>query len=364
MVSPYALTRPGGAQGQAMGLARSLRTLGHTVTVFGPAHRGVPVPPQVGEHVVIGRARDIERNGSVVPLALSPLAPVRLRLEVSRRRFDVAHVHEPLAPLTSYGLVVAPPVPMVATYHRDGLDPLVRRLHPVTAYAGRRMRVRVAVSEAARQTGLASGGGEFEVLFNGVELEQYVSASPDKDPEGRPVVVFVGRHEERKGLTYLLDAFALVERATVLWVIGEGPETETLQKRHPESDRVRWLGALSDEDKVSRLAGADVLAAPSLFGESFGVVLLEGMAAGCSVVASDIEGYRGAAGGHAALVPPRNVPALARALDVAVADAAAGSGGAAPAVRQAALAHARTWSMDALAQRYVELYSTAIGPTG
>ena len=166
------------------------------------------------------------------------------------------------------------------------------------------MQVRVAVSEAARETGLRSGGGDFEVLFNGVDMERFESAPPHRDAEGRPAVLFLGRHEPRKGLQVLLDAFATLERPAVLWVAGDGPATEVQRRRHPASDRVHWLGVLSDEEVASRLAGADVLCAPSLQGESFGMVLLEGMAAGCTVVASDIEGYRMAAGGHATLVPP------------------------------------------------------------
>ncbi len=361
MVSPYALTRHGGAQGQAIGLAAALRRLGHSVTVLGPADRGVSVPEETGEHVVIGGVVCINRNGSVVPLTLSPSAPWRVVRAVSRGGFDVVHVHEPLAPIASWGLALHSPVPMVATYHRDGVDPWVRRLRPLAAHVGRRMRVRVAVSEAARRTALAGGGGEFEVLFNGVDVERYSSAQPVRDEQGRPTVLFVGRHEERKGLATLLDAFEMVERPAVLWVAGEGPGTEVQRRRHPESDRVKWLGGVSDADKAARLAGADVLCAPSRHGESFGVVLLEGMAAGCAVVASDIEGYREAAGGRASLVPPGDAVALARALGVALADVVEGSGLSSVEARKAALVHAQGWSMDVLAEKYVDVYERALG---
>jgi phosphatidylinositol alpha-mannosyltransferase len=222
------------------------------------------------------------------------------------------------------------------------------------------MQIRVAVSESARQTGLATGGGEFEVLFNGIDMARFESAVPVRDPEGRPVVVFVGRHEERKGLAVLLDAFTAVERPAVLWVIGQGPDTEALRRRSPPTDRVHWLGPLSDADVAARLAGATVQSAPALHGESFGLVLLEGMAAGCVVVASDIEGYREAAAGRAELVPPNDSEALARALRQTLADAAAGTGRSSPEALEAAREHARAWSMDTLAGRYVELYRRAI----
>jgi phosphatidylinositol alpha-mannosyltransferase len=364
MLSPYALTRPGGVQGQAIGLARSLRALGHEVTVLGPADEGTPVPAAAGEHYVIGRPTALRSNGSVAPVALWPAAAARTERFVRAGGFDVAHLHEPLAPTAGYGLVLTAPLPMVGTYHRSGVSRWVTPLKPLVELVGKRMQIKVAVSEAARATGVRSGGGTFEVLFNGVDVRRFESAEPLRDEEGRPAVLFLGRHEPRKGLDVLLDAFEKVERSAVLWVAGDGPSREVQRRRHPESDRVRWLGLLSDEEVACRLAGADILCAPSLQGESFGVVLLEGMAAGCAVVASDIEGYRSAAGGHAVLVPPGDVPALARALATALADAEEGSGQSATEARNAATEHARAWSMDTLAERYVDVYIRAVAAYG
>ncbi len=368
MVSPYALTRPGGVQGQVLGLSRSLRQLGHEVTVLGPADDGDSsrafsraVERDV---VVIGRPMGVCSNGSVAPHALSPLAAVRAERAVRRRGFDVVHLHEPLAPVTSYGLVLRSRVPTVGTYHRAGVSRWMPVLKPLAGLVGRRLQVRVAVSEAARETGERLGGGTFEVLFNGVDVERFASAVPERTTGGPPVVLFVGRHEARKGLGVLLDAFPSIDRPAVLWIAGEGPETKVQRRRYPPSDRVRWLGVLDDDELARRLAGADVLCAPSLHGESFGVVLLEGLAAGCAVVASDIEGYRAAAGGHATLVPPGDADALARALGVALADAVAGSGASSPEAHKAAELHARAWSMDELARRYVEIYERAIAGAG
>ena len=134
-------------------------------------------------------------------------------------------------------------------------------------------------------------------------------------PIDRPTILFLGRHEERKGLGTLLDAFerlhpdpcpeAATPRPPLLWIAGDGPLTESLRRRHPPSADLCWLGVLSEEEKVRRLVAADVLCAPSLGGESFGVVLVEAMAARTVVVASDIDGYRDAADGHAVLVAAR-----------------------------------------------------------
>ena len=141
--------------------------------------------------------------------------------------------------------------------------------------------------------------------------------------------MFVGRHEQRKGLAVLLDAFTMVERPAVLWVIGEGPDRGPAPAR-TTLDRVEWPGPLSDGEMAARLAGADVQSTPALHGESFGLVLLEGMAAGCVVVASDIDGYRQAAGGWAELVVPGDAHALAEALRRALTNASARTGGPLP----------------------------------
>ncbi len=360
MVSPYALGSVGGVQGQVVGLARSLRAHGHDVTVVAPAREGTEVPAAVGEHHVIGRPVGLRSNGSVAPVAPWPTAAARAERFVRRGGFDVAHVHEPLAPMAAYGLVLAGAVPLVGTYHRAGVSRWVGPLHPLTQFVGRRLQVRVAVSEAARATGVREGGGEFEVLYNGVEMDRFESAPPTRDPEGRPTILFLGRHEPRKGLPVLLEACTRLQRPAVLWVSGEGPGIEVRRRRQLASDPVQWLGVLSDDEVASRLAGADVLCAPSLQGESFGMVVLEGMAAGCAVVASDIEGYRKAAGGHARLVPPGDAGALAAALDDALDETAAGSTGA----RKEATEYARAWSMDSLAERYLEIYGRAIGSSG
>jgi phosphatidylinositol alpha-mannosyltransferase len=336
--------------------------MGHEVTILGPSDGDLSA--HVGEDepgvYVYGRSMAVRSNGSVAPVSLSPWAAAKAERFVRHGGFDILHIHEPLAPMAPYGLVLTAPVPMVGTYHRSGVSRWVPILKPLAALVGRRMTLRVAVSEAARQTGLRSSGGDFEVLFNGIDMERFASAVPVRDPEGRPTVLFVGRHEARKGLGALLDAFARLERPAVLWVAGDGPETEVQHRRHPPSDRVQWLGVISDDEVASRLAGADVLCAPSLHGESFGMVVLEGLAARCAVVASNLEGYAAAAGGHAELVPPGDVEALSRALGVALADVVEGSGRSSPEALKAGEGHAEQWSMERLAARYVELYERAL----
>jgi phosphatidyl-myo-inositol alpha-mannosyltransferase len=364
MLSPYSLSRPGGVQGQVLGLSRALRNLGHQVTVVGPddpeerdqtGDGAVRASPDL---FIMGGPTALRSNGSVAPVTISPIAAMRAERFVRKGGFDVLHLHEPLAPVASYGLVVTAPVPMVGTYHRAGVSRWVPVLKPLVYLVGSRLQVRVAVSEAARETALRSSKGEYEVLFNGVDMDRFALTDPVRSD--RPSVLFLGRHETRKGLGVLLDAFALLERPAILWVAGDGPQSEVQRRRHPESDRVKWLGTLSDREVDRRLVGADVLCASSLRGESFGMVVLEGMAARCAVIASDLPGYRSAAGGHAVLVPPGDVTALSRALGVALADADEGSGQSSVDALKAAQTHAQGWSMESLAERYLDVYKRAI----
>jgi phosphatidylinositol alpha-mannosyltransferase len=360
MVCPYSISRPGGVQGQVHGLARSLDRLGHDVVVLCPSDDD-PIGPVAaaggGGEYIVGHATSLRSNGSVVPLALSPMAAVRTRRLIAEGSFDVAHLHEPMAPSVGYACLLTHPLPLVGTFHRAGDSWWYRLLRPVAGWASRRLDVRCAVSEAARRTAESAMGGRYQLLFNGVEVERFATATPVTTD--RPTVLFLGRHEQRKGLGVLLDAFDRVGGDAVLWVVGSGPDTAGLSREHPGSDRLHWLGMLDDDEVASRLAGAQVLCAPSLRGESFGMVLLEAMAARCAVVASDLPGYRDASGGHAALVAPGDPVALAAALSTAVADAAAGTGRSSPGALSAAVGHAEGWSMDRLARRYVELYGDA-----
>jgi phosphatidylinositol alpha-mannosyltransferase len=172
-----------------------------------------------------------------------------------------------------------------------------------------------AVSEDAATMAQAALGGEYEILFNGVEIDRYASANPW--PKENPTIFFVGRHEPRKGLNVLLDAMSFLPPDTQLWVASDGPETAELKVQSAGDHRVKWLGRISEEEKLSRMKGADVLCAPSLRGESFGVVLLEGMACGTPVVASDIPGYAKVArqGEDAVLVPVGDSQAFAGAIE-------------------------------------------------
>lgn len=374
LVCPYSLSRPGGVQGQVVGLARAHAQLGHRVSVFAPLDGSVDAPVGV-EVVPTGHSVSVPSNGSIAPVSISVLAAARALKVVESEGFDVVHVHEPFAPGLPLGLLVGRRVPpLVATFHRHGGSAAYRVLGPLARRAAGRLTVRAAVSEAARSTAAHALGGIYEVGFNGVEVDRYRDAEPW--PTDRPTVLFLGRHEERKGLQVLLEAFGLLTAALgddggvrpVLWIAGDGPQTEALRRRYPGSSDVVWLGVLSEHEKVRRLAAADVLCAPSLGGESFGMIIVEAMAARTPVVASDIDGYRAAAGGCAVLVPPGEPTALAVALtgvlggELAVLGPATDGRDSGPRQRwlDTAAQRADQWSMDRLAQWYVGLYRRAM----
>jgi phosphatidylinositol alpha-mannosyltransferase len=194
-------------------------------------------------------------------------------------------------------------------------------------------------------------GGEYVLLHNGVEVERFAKSTPH--PTDAPTIFFVGRHEERKGLAVLLAALPALPSDVRLWVAGEGPETARLRDKTAGDPRVVWLGRISDDEKVARMRGADVYCAPSLHGESFGVVLLEAMAAQTAIVASDLPGYRNVARPDldALLVPPGDADALAVALTRVLTD-----GRVAAALVASGEQRAADYSMDRLAERYVDLY--------
>ena len=348
LVCPYSLTIPGGVQGQVLGLARSMRALGHDVRVLAPCD-GPPPEPGI---TPLGNSIPTAANGSVAPLAPDPAAQLRTIRALNDEQFDVVHVHEPMAPGPTMTALFVKTAPIVATFHAAGRIDLYDRTRAVLRRLARGIDVRCAVSPDAESMAKSVIGGEFRLVFNGVEVDRYAKATPTPAP-GR-TVFFIGRHEPRKGLQVLLEAMEHLPGDVRLWVAGSGPDTGALQHQWGHDGRIEWLGQISDAEKRARLAGADLFCAPSLGGESFGVVLLEGMAARTPVVASDLAGYRNVAthGTDAMLVPPSDAQALAGAIRSVLDD---------PSVAASLIAggevRAAELSMENLARLYVDIYA-------
>jgi phosphatidylinositol alpha-mannosyltransferase len=350
IISPYSLTLPGGVQGQVLALACVLRTKGHATRVLGPCDGP---PPDAGV-TPLGNSLPTAANGSVAPIAPDASAQFRVIRALRDEEFDVVHLHEPMAPGPTMTALLVRPAPVVATFHAAGGSTAYRWLRPGVRALARRIHVSCAVSDDARLMAEAALGGTYRVLYNGIEVERVQAVAPA--PSDAPTILFVGRHEPRKGLDVLLASLAMLPADTRLWVAGEGPDTRALRARYGSDERITWLGRITEEEKLARLRGADVFCAPSLHGESFGIVLLEAMAAGTAIVASDLPGYANVAraGLDAVLVPPGDEQALAAAL-VSVLTSP---------TRRAELVgngavRVDRFSMDRLADAYLECYSDA-----
>ncbi|MCA1832660.1 MAG: glycosyltransferase family 4 protein [Actinomycetota bacterium] len=310
IVCPYSWSVPGGVANHIEALAGRLRERGHAVEVIAPAD--TPVKDVYG----VGRSVGVRFNGSVARIAFGPRVAARIRSRL--REFDpaVVHVHEPFAPSASMLATLVSPAPVVATFHSSMPDSKVlSAASPVLRPLWRKIAVKIAVSEEARRTVERVFGAGIRIIPNGVALERFSALGPAG--EGKHIL-FVGRLEPRKGASVLLDAFARVHAAdarATLTIVGEGPERRALERRAAALP-VTFRGRLDHEALAGAFGEAAIVCAPSLGGESFGIVLLEAMAAGRPVVATSIPGYAAVArdGIDAALVPPGDVQALSTAV--------------------------------------------------
>lgn len=352
LVCPYSLSIPGGVQGQVLGIARALRIQGHDARVLAPCDGPAPSPFVIP----VGPSTKVESNGSISPIAPGKDAARRTLEALRGFRPDVMHLHEPLVPGPPSAALLGTRIPSVGTFHmaaaRD--DTFYRWLGKPATGAAKLITIRTAVSEDARRTAEENLGGSYWVLPNGIDIGSIAGADPY--PTAGPTVLFVGRHEPRKGLGVLLDAWEQLDTDARCWVASDGPQTAELRSR--DVDGIEWLGRISDTEKAARLRAATVFCAPARHGESFGIVLLEAMAASTAVVASDIPGFRNVvrSGVDAVLVAPDDASALAGALHELLTDPQRRTE-----LAEAGRRRAEDFGMARLAQRLVPVYEAAIG---
>ncbi|HET6985408.1 MAG TPA: glycosyltransferase family 4 protein [Kribbella sp.] len=295
VVCPYSLGTPGGVQNHVRDLAEALLQVGHEVSVLAPVDDSDAVPSYV---VSSGRAVGVPYNGSVARVTFGPRTAARVKSWLAEGDFDVVHVHEPTTPSASIIALWSAGGPFVATFHTwqvrsRAMSAAASLLRP----ALEKIDARIAVSENARSMMVQHVGGEAVVIPNGLYTAHF-KGSPRREWLGADgTISFLGRLDEpRKGLGVLMKAVpALVAERPGLKVLvagaGQADEARRLLPAHCR-DNVLFLGAVDDEARADMLAGSDVYVAPHLGGESFGIVLLEAMAAGAPVLASDLAAFR------------------------------------------------------------------------
>ncbi|MDQ1632509.1 MAG: phosphatidyl-myo-inositol alpha-mannosyltransferase [Frankiaceae bacterium] len=361
---PYTWDVPGGVQAHVRDLAENLIALGHEVSVITPADDESTLPPYA---VHAGKAVAVPYNGSVARLLVGPVSLARVHRWLRDHDFDVLHVHEPTAPSISVMATMLSPVPVVATFHTSNPRSKILAAMQIPAQiALEKIQARIAVSEAARRTIVEHLGVDGVLIPNGVDVASFAHAEPlagwTPTPERR-AIGFLGRIDEpRKGLSVLLEALPRLVRAMPdvrLLVAGPGDVEETRRRIPPAlRDRVELLGLVSEDVKPRVFRSVDVYCAPNTGQESFGIILLEAMAADTPVVASDIDAFRrvlddGRAGHLFGVGDP---VALAAALIAMLAD---------PAAREAVVQRGRevvaVYDWPVVTQAIVQVYEAVAG---
>jgi phosphatidylinositol alpha-mannosyltransferase len=368
IVVPYSWSFWGAVVEHAELQADALRALGVDVRlVMGndpPGSFTRVLHPRLGRHdepppevIPVGRSVIVPANGSLPNIILSPRSVIRMRRVLERERFDLLHLHEPMTPTPGVAAMAFGRCPLVATFHASGELSWLKLAKPVWGFLLDRLDHRIAVSEPARESASRYFPGDYELIPNGVLI-------PDQaEPGGRePRIVFAGRQEPRKGLQVLLRAWPEIHRRTGarLRLIGADPLAVQLlfARLRVSTEGIDVLGFLSQDDFTAELLAAKALVAPSLGGESFGMVLTRAFACATPVVASDISGYRGVMEPEAGrLVPPDDPSALSEAVVALLADEPRREelGRAARVIAQ------ERYSWDGIAKRLVEIYEELAG---
>ncbi|MER5334677.1 glycosyltransferase family 4 protein [Micromonospora sp. NPDC002717] len=369
IVCPYSFDVPGGVQNHVMDLAEALIGLGHEVSVLAPADEDSPLPPYV---VPAGRAVPLPYNGSVARIAFGPVSTARVRRWITRGDFDVLHVHEPLTLSLSLLAVLSARGPVVATFHTA-----MTRSRALAAAQGvlqivlERITARIAVSALARKVQVEHMDGGAVEIPNGVAVAKFNHAQPlpswpgECAPGRGGAIGFLGRFTEaRKGFPILRDAFVeLARQRPGLRLLVAGPgDPDDLFGRFPVElrDRVTFLGLVSEEDKARMLRSVHLYVAPNTGGESFGMILTEALAAGTTVVASDLDAFRRVLdGGRAGRLFPTGDGA---ALRTALADLLDDPDGRA-ALTACGDQVVATFDWPVVARRVLEVYAAAIEAT-
>ena len=326
MVSPYDFAYPGGVVNHISCLERCFTQMGHEVKIIAPASKAVST---LGDRFIqVGSPRPVPVSGSIARITLSPWLSSRIKTVLERENFDICHLHEPLMPMLCTTVLRLAKTPTVGTFHASGAKPWYSIGTPVGKLILKKwfnkLDCKIAVSSIAREYANKHFPNDYIIIPNGIDAKHFTPDVPpiDEFTDGKINVLFVGRMEKRKGLNYLLEAYKQVKReipGSRLIAVGPGTRLRHKYEKHIKQNGLRdviFIGYSSYSDLPRYYKTADVVCAPATGWESFGIVLLEAMAVGKPLVASDIDGYTSVAthGEEGLLVPPKSPPKLAEAL--------------------------------------------------
>lgn len=370
LVSPYDYPYPGGVQQHIRHLSLQFRRLGHEVRIIAPSSES-PAALAAQDVYKVGNVVQIPANESVARITLSLRLSGRVKAILEREQFDVVHLHEPLALALPLTVLRHSESVNIGTFHHYGSRGLTYFYgRPILKRFFNRLDGRIAVSRPALEFISTYFPGDYVVIPNGIDVDEF---SPDVPPiaelrDGAPTILFVGRLEKRKGFKYLIQAFPFVRRefpdARLVIVGSYSRKQASRYERFVRSyhlGEVRFVGYVSAADLPRYYRSCDLFCAPSIGGESFGIILLEALASGCPIVASDIPGYRGVlqSGVHGLLVPPKDARALADAIIAVLAD-----GRRRAEMSAAGRCHAEEYAWPKIAARVLEYYDAVLSAAG
>ena len=368
LVSPYDFVYPGGVANHILSLGRQLTQMGHLVKYIAPASKAITNHDLGDNLITIGRPSPIPTSGSIARVPISPSMVPGLKPILNEENFDIIHLHEPLMPMLSAGVLYHSHTINVGTFHAFDGTPGYNVLRPISDFVlGKliqKLDRRIAVSRPAMEFVKKHFPGEYHITPNGVDTKHF---NPEVSPieqfcDGKLNILFVGRLEKRKGADYLVKAYKRLKRDipnSRLIIVGPGTVLRSKYERAVEKNGlsdVVFAGFSSYEDLPRYYKTADVFCAPATGWESFGIILLEAMAVGKPVVASNIEGYAGVLthGVEGLLVPPRDEEKLAEALTTLLTDESMrremGTNG---------IAKAKEYDWQCVARQVVEHYKIA-----
>ncbi len=371
LVSPYDFAYPGGVCNHISCLEQEFTRLGHEVKIIAPASKFVPA---LGNRLIpIGKPRSVPASGTIARITLSPWLSSRIKAVLEREKFDISHLHEPLMPMLCTTVLRLSRTPNIGTFHASGGKPWYSFGTPMGKRLLKswweRLDGKIAVSEPALNYVSRHFPGEYTIIPNGVDTKVF---TPEAAPfegylDGKLNILFIGRLEKRKGLDYLLEAYRQIKpKIPEVRLIVVGPGTrqrnkyQKIARRHGLEDVV-FIGYARYHDLPRYYRTADIVCTPATGRESFGIVLLEAMATGRPLIATDIQGYNGVLthGSEGLLVPPKNGAKIAEALITLINDKPLrermGAKG-----RQKAL----SYDWEQIARRILDFYETVLARRG